>query len=83
MIRLDHYSDRFLKQIKNVSKSNLVLFCHINYSLMKTNALAQMEMESPQLKQLIFLALKERPKEAPFRVRKIVGAARTCNVQLE
>jgi hypothetical protein len=50
---------------------------------MKTNALAQMEMESPQLKQLIFLALKERPKEAPFRARKIVGAARTCNVQLE
>jgi len=40
-------------------------------------------MKSPQLKQLIFLAIKERPEEAPFIVRKIVEAARTCNVALE
>lgn len=50
---------------------------------MKTSAIAQIEMESPELKQLIFLDIKERPTEAPFMFRKIVGAARTCNAELD
>jgi hypothetical protein len=51
--------------------------------VMKPKALAQIEMESPEMKQLIFLAIKERPTEAPFMARKIVGATRTWNVALE
>lgn len=44
---------------------------------MKPKALAQIEMESPELEQLIFLAIKEPPTEAPFMVRKIVETVRT------
>jgi|GEM_PF-4911068 len=36
--------------------------------LMKTNALAQIEAESPELKSLIFLDRKQRPAEARFMV---------------
>jgi hypothetical protein len=50
-------------------------------SLKKTfwmqNTLAQNEMESPELEQLIFLDRKERPTEAPFMFRKIGVLART------
>jgi hypothetical protein len=35
--------------------------------LIPTDFLAQIEMESPQYKKIIFLVVKERPKEAPFR----------------
>jgi hypothetical protein len=34
-------------------------------------------------KRAIFLGQKERPKEAPFWVRKMLVLARTCNGELE
>ena len=34
--------------------------------LMETSALAQIEVKSPELKKLIFLARKQRPTEARF-----------------
>lgn len=54
----------------------------INF-LTTTNALAQMEMKTPQWNALVFVAVAKRPTEAGQEFTKTAQFTRSCNGQLE